>query len=259
MTKNCYFQRLRRTYFTVGEYNILTVDWEPLALSPWYNSACKNTEVVGRKTAQFVSWLVAEMGVSYGDVHVLGSSLGAQAAGYVGHFTGGALGRITGLDPSGPLFYSVGSRDRLDRSDAQFVDIIHTAGYWVGSSLATGHTDFYPNKGLAPQPGCEDSESLDLSCSHFTAWRLYIQSVRRIKERSLPPLLAIQCRSYQAFQSGQCCHNTQPVLAQLGELVDRRARGVFYLSTGPQGSYNLPVNTATNCDLAQKHVNISDY
>ena len=41
--------------------------------------------------------------------------MGAQAAGYVGHFTGGRVGRITGLDPSGPLFYSVTDDDRLDR------------------------------------------------------------------------------------------------------------------------------------------------
>ena len=237
---------------------MFTVDWEKLALSPWYNSACKNTEVVGRKTGQFVSWLVAEMGVSYDEVHVLGSSLGAQAAGYVGYFTAGALGRITGLDPSGPLFYSVGARHRLDRTDAQFVDIIHTAGYWVGSTLPTGHVDFYPNKGVAPQPGCENSESLDLSCSHFQAWKLYIQSVKRIKDRSLPPLLAIKCKSYQAFQSGECCGRL-PVFAQLGEMVDRRARGVFYISTGAQGHFNLPVNTATNCALAQHHANTSDY
>ena len=250
-------QRLRRSYFNVGEYNVFTVDWEQLALSPWYNSACRNTELVGRKTGHFVSWLVAELGVSYDDVHVLGSSLGAQAAGYVGYFTAGALGRITGLDPSGPLFYSVGARDRLDRSDAQFVDIIHTAGYWVGSTLATGHVDFYPNSGVAPQPGCENRESLDLSCSHFQAWKLYIESVKRIKARSLPPLLAIRCGSYRAFLSGQCCHQGAQ-FAQLGEMVDRAARGVFYISTGGSHS-NLPVNKATNCHLAQHHVNTSEY
>jgi hypothetical protein len=78
----------------------------------------------------------------------------------------GKIGRITGLDPSGPLFHSVPPSDRLDRSAAKFVDIIHTAGKWVGNSEKNGHVDFYPNLGLAPQPGCEGHESLDLSCSH---------------------------------------------------------------------------------------------
>ena len=78
----------------------------------------------------------------------------------------GKIGRITGLDPSGPLFHSVPPSDRLDKSAAKFVDIIHTAGKWVGNSEKNGHVDFYPNLGLAPQPGCEGHESLDLSCSH---------------------------------------------------------------------------------------------
>ena len=59
--------------------------------------------------------------------------MGAQAAGYVGHFTGGRVGRITGLDPSGPLFYSVTDDDRLDRSCSLMtssVTITHPTGYY---------------------------------------------------------------------------------------------------------------------------------
>ena len=102
--------------------------------------------------------------------------------------------RITGLDPAGPLFkstifYSVGPEDRLDKSDAQFVDVIHSAGKWFGNDaiqvmkLVTGqltntvmfvmqqclqgHVDFFPNGGRSPRPGCEERDFLDLSCSHF--------------------------------------------------------------------------------------------
>ena len=49
----------------------------------------------------------------------------------------------------------------------RFVDVIHTAGKWVGNEEVIGHADFYPNHGRAPQPGCEERESLDLTCSHF--------------------------------------------------------------------------------------------
>ena len=67
------------------------MDWEPLAVSPWYNTACKNSEVVGRVTGEFLMWLVAEQQAREDEVHVLGSSLGAQAAGYVGYYTGRTL------------------------------------------------------------------------------------------------------------------------------------------------------------------------
>ena len=98
---------------------------------------------------------------------VIGASLGAQVAGYVGSYLDGRLARITGLDPSGPLFHSVPRSDRLDWTDARFVDVIHTAGKWVGNDEIIGHADFFPNNGRAPQPGCEGRESLDLTCSHF--------------------------------------------------------------------------------------------
>lgn len=36
------------------------------------------------------------------------------------------MGRITALDPAGPYFTAVDIRVRLDPSDAEFVDVIHT-------------------------------------------------------------------------------------------------------------------------------------
>ena len=57
---------------------------------------------------------------------------------------------------------------RLDPTDALFVDVIHSAGRWVGDDDVLGHVDFFPNGGRAPQPGCANKESFDLTCSHFT-------------------------------------------------------------------------------------------
>lgn len=47
------------------------------------------------------------------------------------------------------------SNCRLEKSDAQFVDIIHTSGGIYGYRMSHGHADFYPNGGRPPQPGCE--------------------------------------------------------------------------------------------------------
>ena len=67
--------------------------------------------------------------------------------------------RITGLDPAGFQFENAPASDRLDPSDACFVDVIHTnAGSFLsdqsfGIIRHCGHVDFYPNGG-ASQPGC---------------------------------------------------------------------------------------------------------
>ena len=121
--------------------------------------------------AQYILKLQSK-GVSLENGHVLGASLGGQVAGYIGHFTGGKIGRITGLDPSGPLFHVVSASGRLEKSDAKFVDIIHTAGRWVGNDDIQGHIDFFPNSGRSPQPGCVDKESVDLTCSHLQVWKI---------------------------------------------------------------------------------------
>lgn len=64
---------------------------------------------------------------------------------------------IIGLDPARPLFEFPKRSDSLslDRSDANFVDVIHSCGGILGVQNPTGHVDFYPNSGGAPQPGCD--------------------------------------------------------------------------------------------------------
>ena len=65
---------------------------------------------------------------------------------------------MVGLDPAAPLF-SIGNTDqRLDTTDAEFVDVIHThSGYLIDTGLSfvdpIGHVDFYPNGGRS-QVGC---------------------------------------------------------------------------------------------------------
>ena len=110
--------------------------------------------------------------------------------------------------------------EKLDPTDAQFVDIIHTAGRWVGNTDPSGHVDFYANDGLAPQPGCRGRESLDLLCSHLRAWKIYEDSIEGSE------FYAIQCPTFQEFESRSCCEN-QVVL--LGDQTLNNTRGIFLL------------------------------
>lgn len=51
---------------------------------------------------------------------------------------------------------NIGPDGSLDKSDAKFVDIIHTAAGTLGYMHPLGHCDFYPNNGRASQPGCNN-------------------------------------------------------------------------------------------------------
>lgn len=49
------------------------------------------------------------------------------------------------------------------KTDAQFVDVIHTDGGILGELTDRGHVDFYPNRGLPTQPGCYALDIITLS------------------------------------------------------------------------------------------------
>lgn len=59
------------------------------------------------------------------------------------------------MDPAGPLFTKWPKSLKLDASDAEFVDVIHTDAGIFGYPRQIGHVDFWPNQGISPQPGCE--------------------------------------------------------------------------------------------------------
>ena len=79
-----------------------------------------------------LNFLVDQGNADIQKFHPIGFSLGAQVAGHLGYKLGGKLSRITGLDPAGFLFHNVPHSERLDPSDAHFVDVIHSAGLWIG-------------------------------------------------------------------------------------------------------------------------------
>lgn len=75
----------------------------------------------------------------------------------VRRLTGQSIRRITGLDPAGIQFTFFPARDRLSPDDADQVDtILSDAGpTGAGIPISIGHVNFWPNGGIAIQPGCD--------------------------------------------------------------------------------------------------------
>ncbi|CRK99883.1 CLUMA_CG013186, isoform A [Clunio marinus] len=208
---------MRSALMAVEDCFVVCTDWEKGAVLPNYVRAAANSRLVGKQLAFLLKQLNKHQGLEFSRVHLIGFSLGAHASGFAGAELK-SLHRITGLDPAGPLFEGAHVAARLDESDAEFVDVIHSNGEnlilgGLGSWQPMGHVDFYPNGGRV-QTGCSNLfvgavtdiiwtspaqvEGRSL-CNHRRAYKFFIHSVA---PRCLFP--AFPCNSYEDFLQGKC-------------------------------------------------------
>ncbi|XP_071784162.1 pancreatic lipase-related protein 2-like [Asterias amurensis] len=175
-----YIMPLCHSFMKLGNYNIIMVSWPSYDN---YERSVMDIVLVAKELALLLEELHEHRGLQYEDVHMLGHSLGAHLAGYTGMFLNGQIGRISGLDPARPEFREyLGTSDcHLDRTDADFVDVIHTDGplHLFGLYEPVGHQDFYPNHGDLDQPGC----FLKIHCSHMRAIDYYLSSMKNFHIR----------------------------------------------------------------------------
>ncbi|KAL4097871.1 hypothetical protein QTP88_022574 [Uroleucon formosanum] len=202
---------IKTAYVDTGGYNVISVDWSHIAENIIYHKPALLTAPVGNVIAEFLDRLVSYTGTQASDIHLIGHSLGAHVMGSCGsNFKTGIIGRITGLDPARPGFEFIPfQKERLSKDDAEFVDVIHTAGGTLGIMDSLGHADFYPNDGVAPQPGYEVLFRMIGSVlgSHSRAHELYTDSVYYRKS-----LVATQCDSWSAFKSDKCVNNSKTLM-----------------------------------------------
>ncbi|NXG49630.1 LIPR2 protein, partial [Psilopogon haemacephalus] len=140
-----------------------------------------------------------------------------------------------GLDPAQPYFQGTPVEVRLDKTDAEFVDVIHTdtaptipyLGF--GMSTAIGHLDFYPNGGVE-MPGCDKnslSEIVDLdgiwegtrdfvACNHLRSYKYYSDSI-------IYPdgFLGYPCASYSNFDTDACFPCPKGGCPNMGHYADK--------------------------------------
>jgi len=185
MTKNTFLARS-------SSNNVIVVNWgllsgsktlphaNAIVTAAHYTTVLGNVGPAGQRLADFINFLRLNRGIQFSNVHIIGHSLGAHIAGYAGvcikRDYNGLLGRITGLDPAGPMFSTqLDPSKRLYKSDAAFVDIYHTNRGTLGDSAhQTGDVNVYVNGG-DNQPGCEEADQSQFAgyCSHSYSYLLF--------------------------------------------------------------------------------------
>ncbi|XP_070536523.1 pancreatic triacylglycerol lipase-like [Ptychodera flava] len=235
---------MKDEFLDYANYNVIIVDWEDGAKGPTYGQSVENTKTVGKETSDFIKFLNdhRDFRYSFSRNHLIGFSLGAQCSGYAGRDTQnlpnprGQVGRITGLDPAGPGFEGNDPADRIDETDADFVDIIHTDAdplYELGFGIwqECGDVDFYPNGGKN-QPGCgllpfENGVEGGEICDHGRAHYYFIESIRS----------SCKFEAYPCDKESQCYSCGLRGCNRMGFHAGKSPNGVFYLETNSQSPY----------------------
>jgi len=222
------------------EWNVVVVDWGQLAYEgsfalnlPIYTRAVENVPRVGQRLANLIQNMVQRNLIQSLDrVHLIGQSLGAHIVGNAAYFlqenfgSGGKIGRISALDPAGPLFYTGlwHNARRLESADGQFMDVYHCNPGALGiEDDILGDVQFYPNSRPMTniQPQCtffSSKEELNL-CSHNYCPKFFAYAL-------LHPVEAVKCAKRSFILGPLMCN---PEDRQLyGEDVQSSARGKYF-------------------------------
>ena len=182
-----------------------------------YSRSVDNTRCLAEATSLLLQQLLPQPTPT---LHCIGHSLGAHVCGFVSNklekIWGRKMERITGLDPAGidwttrrvglmkvepmPVLPHVDSR--LDATDADLVDVIHTDGNFAGTMEPSGDVDFYVGRteeslGSSQKDcGCTDN------CDHARSFKLFAESVSESNIGEAGRMMG--CRSIKNFSLHQC-------------------------------------------------------
>ncbi|XP_058832390.1 pancreatic triacylglycerol lipase-like [Topomyia yanbarensis] len=214
---------IRNSLLSVGDFNVISVDWSVAAVTPNYISARNAVGPAGTGVGLLISQLMAHAGANLNNIHVSGFSLGAHVAGNTGKRHGGNIHTIIALDPAGPLF-SAGQADAVSPQDGQYVETIMTNAGVLGINVPLGQANFYPNGG-STQPGC--GVDVGGGCAHGRAPTFYAESLS-----SSVPFRSTRCASHAEILGGVCTPSG-PDANMGGEPSNhgRGVNGVYFLTT----------------------------
>ncbi|GFR06891.1 endothelial lipase [Trichonephila clavata] len=242
------FEKIKDEMLATGKYNVIIVNWILYAIPP-YPLGVFNTILVGNYVAEMIQFIMDRTGIQANRFHLIGHSLGAHLSGIVGKRISN-IGRITGLDPAGPLYEIPQTLNRLFYTDAEYVDVMHTSnhltGYGLGLYQSVGWSDFYVNGGEF-QPACKKGEKfiradgttlkletfLDLAlCNHEIALQYFLYSIQNCKFQGT------KCNRYSDL--AKCSSESNPT-AVMGFYSEKnqnlRPQSDFYLNTTATAPY----------------------
>ncbi|XP_033215724.1 phospholipase A1-like isoform X2 [Belonocnema kinseyi] len=220
---------VRDAYLKTRDYNIIAVNWSPLAVGS-YTVARLMVPRVGTHIGNMINFLYKN-GMNPNTTTLIGHSLGAHVMGLAGQAATQKVNHTIALDPAWPLFVLLPYDQRISHDDAQYVEVIHTNGGLLGLPETTGHYDFYPNGGFF-QKGCDGD--FFTGCSHSRAWKYLVEQI----EGEGSDYYAVECDSYTKFEKGICSNNQNVTI--MGAL-DRiyAAKGRYYLDTNDKEPFGL--------------------
>lgn len=194
-----------------------------------YANSAYHTEKLGK----FLAIGLKNLGLRVDKMHLIGHSLGAHIVGIAGRYyqqlTGRKLKRITALDPARPCFVTPSVFPRLRHDDAEFVDVIHSNPFQLGSEELFGDVDFFAGGYVASKPGC----GISIRCSHEISVQYFAESVYPENERNF---VGRQCRNLEELKA-ESCNGPKSIMGFGNTGV---ARGIHYVavrSSPPFGEY----------------------
>lgn len=212
-------------------YNVIEVDWRKGSNTFNYIAAKMRDNPTGKIVAEFVDFLVSKGGANLADFELIGFSLGAHIVGFAGKYLNAQVPVIVGLEPAGPLYSLADVKGRLDKSDAKFVEVVHTNAGTLGFEKPIGDVDFYANGGKR-QNGC--GVDWNGGCSHARAWLYYSEAIY-----SEIGFWGRKCLNYESIKSSGCKKKEEPRRLFVERPMNESSlvKGVYWFLTNKQGPY----------------------
>lgn len=223
--------------------NVIAIEWGKIAFNINYLEVVNDVREVGHHSASFLDYLHSEGGLDITSLYAAGHSLGAHLVGFMGaDVIHGPIRRITGLDPAGPEYHTASNDERLDKSDATFVDIIHTNScplldFCKGLEDPLGHVDYFPNGGEhqpgSTPPGEEWMNASANFTSHGLSHEYWIESINGVT-----PFTSFPCADWETYEAGGCPDCGQGCL-DMGMHASTELLGLYFLKTNDKPPYAL--------------------